>query len=291
MSYLHIDNLYKDQRVLEFKEIFCLEKIHGTSAHVSFDKDINTGKVSLEFFPGGVGYEEFVALFDKEQLIKVFNEVYDGQKLTINGEAYGGKCQKMSDTYGKELKFVAFDVRIGESWLNVPNAEQVCQKFNIEFVHYVKIPTDMDLINKEMERDSEQGIRNGCGPGHPSEGIVIRPTIECYTNSGKRVICKHKKPEFRETRQIKNMVNLEQLEKMKNAEAIATDWCTEMRLQHVSDAIQKPIDVENIKYFIPAMIEDIKRESEGEVEWSKTVEKSIGQHTAKMIKNLMKSKL
>jgi len=288
---MHIDNLYKDQRVLTFKEVFCLEKIHGTSAHISFDKDINTGTIDIKFFPGGTGYEEFCALFNKDELIKTFIEIYNGQKITIYGEAYGGKCQKMSDTYGKDLKFVAFDVKIGESWLDVPNAHQVTNRFGLEFVYYVKIPTDLDLINKEMERDSEQGIRNGCGPGHPSEGIVIRPLIECYTNNGKRVIAKHKKAEFRETRQIKNMVNLDQLEKIKNAQTIADDWVTEIRLQHVADTIQKVIDIENIKYFIPAMIEDIKRESEGEVEWSKTVEKSIGQETAKIIKRLQKNSL
>ena len=36
MGYRHIDNLYKDQRILLFRECFALEKIHGTSAHVSW---------------------------------------------------------------------------------------------------------------------------------------------------------------------------------------------------------------------------------------------------------------
>lgn len=30
MGYLHISNLYRDQRVLMFKEVFVLEKVHGT---------------------------------------------------------------------------------------------------------------------------------------------------------------------------------------------------------------------------------------------------------------------
>ena len=30
MGYMHIDNLYKDQRILQFKECYALEKIHGT---------------------------------------------------------------------------------------------------------------------------------------------------------------------------------------------------------------------------------------------------------------------
>ena len=34
MGYLEIKNLYADARVLGFKEVYALEKIHGTSANV-----------------------------------------------------------------------------------------------------------------------------------------------------------------------------------------------------------------------------------------------------------------
>ena len=34
MAYQHIDNLYKNQDILKFKECYALEKIHGTSASV-----------------------------------------------------------------------------------------------------------------------------------------------------------------------------------------------------------------------------------------------------------------
>lgn len=36
MGYMHIDNLYKNQDMLIFRECYALEKIHGTSAHVSW---------------------------------------------------------------------------------------------------------------------------------------------------------------------------------------------------------------------------------------------------------------
>ncbi len=36
MSYLHIDNLYRSQDILLFRECYALEKIHGTSAHVAY---------------------------------------------------------------------------------------------------------------------------------------------------------------------------------------------------------------------------------------------------------------
>ena len=42
---------------------------------------------------------------------------------------------------------------------------------------------------------------------------------------------------------------------------------------------------------IAAMIEDVKRESEGEVEWSKEVERAIGKATAESFKRNLKLRL
>ncbi len=36
MGYLHIENLYKNIDIMQFKECYAMEKIHGTSAHVRF---------------------------------------------------------------------------------------------------------------------------------------------------------------------------------------------------------------------------------------------------------------
>ena len=33
MAYMHIENLYRNQNILLFKQCYCLEKIHGTSAN------------------------------------------------------------------------------------------------------------------------------------------------------------------------------------------------------------------------------------------------------------------
>lgn len=283
MGYLHINNLYKDQTIFYFKEVWCMEKIHGTSAHISFDGNI------IKFFSGGSKHENFVNLFNYESLITKFNEIYTGTPITIYGEAYGGKLQGMSDTYGNELKFIVFDIQIGDCWLNVESANRLALSFGLEFVHHVKVETTLENLNKEMERDSVQGIRNGMGEGHPSEGIVIRPLIEVTLNNGNRVIVKHKKDKFRETNKERQLK--QPLEVLVKAKEIANEWVTFMRLQHVADAIEKEICVENISYFIPAMVKDIQRESQGEVSWSKDAEKEIGRQTALLIKTFVKDKL
>ena len=109
-----------------FRECYAMEKIHGTSAHVTWD-----GK-DVKFFAGGESYQKFVALFDQDLLRQKLTEKVGTDPCVIYGEAYGGSQQKMSHTYGKELKFIVFDIMIGESWLNVPNAEDVAQALAIK---------------------------------------------------------------------------------------------------------------------------------------------------------------
>ena len=69
MGYLHIDNLYKNVDVLAFKEVYVLEKIHGTSAHIGWKVE-----EKLNFFSGGEKHENFVKLFDEAMLRAKFLE-------------------------------------------------------------------------------------------------------------------------------------------------------------------------------------------------------------------------
>jgi hypothetical protein len=284
MGYLHIDNLYKNQTILLFKECYALEKIHGTSAHISWDVD----KKKVTFFSGGESYETFVLLFDIDFLHQAFADNFMENNVVIFGEAYGGKQQAMSKTYGKQLKFIGFDVKVGERWLNVLNAESVCQKLNIEFVDYVKVSTDLETLNTERDKQSVQAIRNGCGEGKMREGIILKPLIELRTNNGERVVAKYKRDEFKETKTRRD-VNPIQLKILDDAKAIAEEWVTEMRLQHVLDKLPKGINIENTKLVIEAMVEDIYREAKGEIIENKEVTKFIGSKTAVMFKKKLQN--
>lgn len=290
MGYLHIDNLYKPmaQDILLFKECYALEKIHGTSTHIKFSPQTR----EIKFFSGGVKPDSFVALFNDNELWDKFDaaDLPIDVDTIIYGEAYGGSCQKMSNVYGKDLRFVAFDVKIGETWLNVPNANDVANKLGLEFVHYTKIPTDLKLIDKARDTPSVQAQRNGMGDDKWSEGVVLRPIIEFTKANGKRVICKHKRAEYRETK-TKREVSPEQLKILSDANDIAEEWVTMMRLQHVLDKLDGEHDMTIMPKLMPAMIEDIKREGEGEIEWSKAVSSAISKKTAKMMKEFLQNGL
>ncbi len=191
----------------------------------------------------------------------------------------------MSGNYGKELKFIVFDVKVDGNWLDVPNAEDVTKKLGLEFVDYVKIKTELKLLDKERDKNSTQAIRNGCGE-KLREGIVLRPLIEVTKNNGSRIISKHKGENFSETK-TKREVNPEQLKVLEDAKEIAEEWVTPMRLNHILDKLGNPNEIEKTGEVVKAMIEDVTREAEGEIKISKTALQFIGKKTALLYKQKM----
>jgi len=279
MGYMHIQNLYREQKILLFRECYALEKVHGTSAHISW----NEGR--LGFFSGGESYEKFVALFDQDKLKAGF-ESLGRPKVVIYGEAYGGKCQGMKETYGAELRFIAFDVMIDDNWLDVPNMDQVATRLGIEVVPWVKVATDLIALDAERDKPSEVAQRRGCGNDKAREGVVLRPLIEFVTNNDERVIVKHKGEKFSERTTPQKVIDPEKLAILAAADAIAFEWATEMRLKHVLDKLlrdERP-GIEHMGVLIKAMVDDIYREAAGEIVESKEAASAIGKKTAQMFK-------
>lgn len=297
MGYLHIENLYKDSRMFQFDECWALEKIHGTSAHIAYKRKDGTGEIT--FFSGGEKYENFVALFDKEDLMLKF-DAFDQDEIIVYGEAYGGKQQGMKATYGDQLRFVAFDVKMAGNWLDVPNADTLVTRYlKLDFVDYKRIRAVLEEMDKERDRDSTQAIRNGVGEGKKREGVVLRPIGEVYDHRGDRIITKHKRADFQETKTPRPVVNPDKLVVLAEANKIAAEWVTPMRLQHVLDRAQvlktevgddSPMSVEDTGQIIGIMIEDVKREAKGEIIESQAAIKAIGSATARLFKKYISEK-
>lgn len=273
MGYLHIKNLYKDRAILEFKQVYALEKIHGTSAHIRMKDD------KLSFFSGGVkSHEQFCALFDHEALA----EKMRGTDVVIYGEAYGGKLMKMSKVYGADLRFVAFDVMINGRWLGVPEADAYVVGLGLEFVAWELIPSDD--IDKAREKPSAQAQRNGIGDDCETEGVVLRPPFECTNVYGERIIVKHKREKFRETTGPRELSATE-LQVLEDADQIAEEWVTEMRLTHVLDKLGPDLAVQDTGRVVAAMVEDVLREGEGEIVVTRQAKSAIGRRAAGLFKN------
>jgi len=286
MGYLHIDNLYKNLDILLMRECYALEKIHGTSAHVSWNGGM------LKFFAGGVSYEDFVALFDVDALTAKFAAKFTSLvDVVIYGEAYGGKCQQMSATYGEDLRFVAFDVKVGDCWLAVPNAVDLVLEMGLEFVSYQRIPADILSIEVQRNADSVQAVRNGIGVGKMREGVVLRPLQEFTTNNGSRLIVKCKRDEFRETATSRELRGSpDEIAILTDAKRVADEWVTAMRLAHVLDKLGA-CDITRTKEVIDAMVEDVEREASGEIISDKNIRKAIGKATSVLFKSHLEDSL
>jgi hypothetical protein len=283
MGYMHIQNLYRSQEILIFKECFALEKIHGTSAHVRW----TDGKVWLH--SGGEKHDRFAALFDEEALTAGFIDM-GREAVTIYGEAYGGSQQKQAWRYGNQLRFVAFDVKIGDMWLAVPNAEGVVKSLGLEFVHYVRCSTDLPVLDAERDATSEQARRNGIEGFQPREGVVLRPIYEMTRNDGQRIIAKHKRAEERETKTPREVVDPAKQAVLDNAQAIADEWVTPTRLEHVLDKLGD-VGIERTKDVISAMVDDVVREGAGEFVDSREARAAIGRVTAQLFKKRLQDSL
>lgn len=283
MGYAHIDNLYRPeaQGILMFREVFAMEKVHGTSAHVAFRDG------GLHLSPGGESAVKFAALFDAEALKAKF-EAAGHPSVTVYGEAYGGKCQAQAWRYGPNLKFVAFDVQIGDMWLTVPEAEAFVLGLGLEFVPYTRVSTDLDVLNAARDAPSQQAKRNGVAGDHPMEGVVLRPILGFRDQYGHRICAKHKRDEERETATPRSVVDPGKLAVLTEATAIANEWVTPTRLQHVLDKLPADISVRDTPKVIAAMQEDVAREGAGEFTPSKEAMQAIGKRAAKLFQDHLK---
>lgn len=281
---MHIDNLYRAQTILLFKECFAMEKVHGTSAHINWKDD------QLTFFSGGEKHDRFVALFDQEKLRELLAQRFGGFHVVIYGEAYGGKQQGMSNTYGKELRFIVFDIQINEMWLNVPKMDKVATDLGFEVVPWEKVDANVEILDIIRDRPSEVAVRRNCGNDKMREGIVVRPLEEMTTNNGERVMAKHKGEKFTERTTMPKVVSPDQLAVLSAANEISEEWVTPHRLEHVLEHMKAahPLKdepkIEDVPKIIAAMIEDVFREAKGEIIESKEARTAIGKRTVLLFK-------
>ena len=270
-----------------------MEKIHGTSAHLKW----NDG--NLHLYSGGESSTSFSALFNVDKIKQLFSQlslILDCKHIIVYGEAYGGKQQRNAWRYGPNLKFVAFEVFADPKWLTVPEAEKAAKYLGLEFVHYVRIPTKLELIDAERDAISEQAIRNGVttrdGEFIRREGVVLRTVDEKVDRFGNRILAKHKRAEERETK-TERKVDDTKVQLIKEGNAIAEEYVTEMRLCHVLQKLPPPEinDMTRTREVISAMITDVEKEAGDEIVMSEQARAAIGRATAKLLKKHLEESL
>jgi hypothetical protein len=205
-------------------------------------------------------------------------------------EAYGGRCMGMRATYGDELRFIAFDVRVGETWLSVPDAARVVAGLDLEFVPFTEVSTDLTDLDQARDAPSEVAQRRGCGDDKAREGVILRPLLEMTLNGNHRVVAKHKRASFSERATPQKVVDAAKLTVLAEAQAIAQEWVTPMRLIHVLDKLPRPLDMRATSQVIAAMTADVYREAAGEVVEGPDATTAIGRRTAGLFREWLQSR-
>lgn len=277
MGYADIENLYKDQKVLLFKEAWALEKVDGCSAWLDYREN------NLFYHTGCGNKAGFPKLFDHEKLLAYMREHFGSKDVTLYGEHYGGSIQNNHQfMYGKEQDFIMFDIKVGDVWLSFDKVKKLGKAMGIPVVNGVLVKATKDMLDKVRTAPSDLSIKKGCGK-RMREGIVIRPLEEFTSNNGDRVIAKYKNEEFeKEMKSPRNIDDPARLKVLTEAREIAEEWVLPARLNHLLSnptkyGIPENPDKKDTGAVIKAMVADVEKESKGETVITDAVKKAIGE--------------
>lgn len=111
--------------------------------------------------------------------------------VCLYGEGYGSGIQK-GGNYSLEQKFILFDVRVDNIWLERHSVIDIANKLDIDHVPHVGY---LDLY--EVVERVKQGFYSMIAEEERlAEGIVARPTCELLNRRGERIITKLKHRDF-----------------------------------------------------------------------------------------------
>jgi len=125
--------------------------------------------------------------FTEELMLEVFGT--EGG-VCLYGEGCGAGIQRGGGNYYQDKRFVLFDVRISEWWLQRLDVDGIAEKMGIPCVPVIGEGTLWDLVAAVKD-----GIGSTWGP-FMAEGIVARPSTELCARNGQRIITKLKTKDF-----------------------------------------------------------------------------------------------
>lgn len=137
-------------------------------------------------------------LGQKQALLDTFTDA-DGNpptsEIIIFGETYGKGMQAPGGRYCKtHLKFICFDIKIGNTWLTRESVEDICKRLGIDTVPYLGEMTLDEAIERVKAGFTSQVSED---PTLPAEGIVLRAPLGILDRRGRRIITKVKTCDFR----------------------------------------------------------------------------------------------
>lgn len=274
--------------ILKVPEVVVLEKSHGSNIRFGYHKKhgycfgthtsrIVESRLSSETWKEGELIQKALLWAEKNTLqdrIKFFRERNpDITSLAIFGEVMGFKCSDLH--YGMKHSEVRLfgDVAVNGKYLNFDDAihllEEIFPGENVVMERMVPIlyrgPPTTEVLKKCRDLESTLALNNGSS--QISEGIVIRPTTEIFSETLKdRLIAKWKGPLYCERRSLRN-ADPDTLPQYLTAWDLIFDFITAERVIHVwqrAKSLGFDLDMRNINLISELLLEDIVKESKGE---------------------------
>ena len=172
------------------------EKIDGTNIRVCYYSNPLCqavefkGKTDKAEMPKHL-LERLQELFPPEKLRALFPLSEEAPDVCLYGEGYGYKIQKGGKYFPdnpKQVDFILFDIKIGNTWLKREDVEEIARQLNIRVVPIMGEGT----IDKAIECMTGQGFYSMFNDAYLAEGVVLRPKIELLDRRGHRIIVKLK---------------------------------------------------------------------------------------------------
>lgn len=165
------------------------EKVDGTNIRIVWDYDKRTvqfgGRTERANLPADL-LDHLQSVYTPERFDDLTNS------MVLFGEGYGAGIQKGGGNYGKDKRFVLFDIKCGDYWLQRSDIEGIAHAYSIDVVPIIH--TNMSLRDGiELVR---QGIQSTWGE-FEAEGFVCIPHTQLFNRYGERVITKLKCCDFK----------------------------------------------------------------------------------------------
>lgn len=170
-------------------------EVHGKTENANMRKD----EVDMLMEIGDI--EKLIEAFSTKRPAPEYGEgavdiVKPEVECIIFGETYGKGMQKPGSRYCKDrLKFICFDIKIGNVWLKRDAVEDICNKLGIDVVPYLgEITLDEAIAMVKMGFPSQVSEDTTL----EAEGIVLRAPLGLLDRMGRRIITKVKTKDFRD---------------------------------------------------------------------------------------------
>ena len=126
--------------------------------------------------------------------VEKFTKLYPTTPMTLYGEGYGNKIQKVGKFYRADgTDFILFDVLIGDLWLEQDNVQDIADHLEVRRVPLVSTNNLYEAVFM-----AEDGFDSYVAETKmTAEGLVMRPKVDLLTRTGDRIIAKIKHKDFR----------------------------------------------------------------------------------------------